>query len=84
MAEGDDRSWWRRTCLLALVVLGAGGILGLGTVALAPSLDAGNLAGIPNGMFAATLLVPVVILLLIFWSCERQRRIDQRRGYFED
>jgi hypothetical protein len=53
-------------------------------VALAPSLDAGNLAGIPSGMFAATLLVPVVILLLIFWSCERQRRIDQRRGYFED
>lgn len=84
MAEGDDRSWWRRTCLLALVALGGGGILGLGTVALAPALDASNIAGIPNGLFAATLLVPVVILLLIFWSAERQRRIDERCGFFED
>jgi putative solute:sodium symporter small subunit len=84
MAEGDDRSWWRRTSMVALVALGAGGGLGLGTVALAPWLDAGNIAGIPNGLFAATLLVPIVILLLIFWSGERQRRIDRRRGYFED
>jgi len=84
MAEGDDRSWWRRTRFLAMVVLGAGGILGLGTVVLAPALDASNIAGIPNGLFAGTLLVPLVILLLIFWSVERQRRIDEKRGFFED
>jgi putative solute:sodium symporter small subunit len=85
MAEGeDDRSWWRRTCVLALVAVGGGGILGLGTVALAPSLDTANVAGIPNGLFAGALLVPVVVLLLIFWSAERQRRIDERHGFFED
>lgn len=84
MAEGDDRSWWRRTRFLAMVALGGGGILGLGTVVLAPALDASNIAGIPNGLFAGTLLVPLVILLLIFWSAERQRRIDERRGFFED
>jgi len=84
MAEGDDRSWWRRTRFLAMVALGVGGILGLGTVVLAPALDASDVAGIPNGLFAGTLLVPIVILLLIFWSAERQRRIDEKRGFFED
>lgn len=84
MAEGDDSSWWRRTSLLAVLVMVFGGVLGLGTLALAPALDASAVAGIPNGLFAATLLVPIVILLLIFWSAERQRRIDQRLGYFED
>lgn len=84
MAEGDDSSWWRRTSMLALLVMAAGGILGLGALALASALDRSAIAGIPNGVFATTLLVPVVILLLIFWSAERQRGIDQRRGYLDD
>jgi len=84
MANGDDSSWWRRTARLALVVMAGGGILGLGALALASALDRSAIASIPNGMFATTLLVPIVILLLIFWSAERQRGIDQRRGYFED
>jgi putative solute:sodium symporter small subunit len=83
MAAGET-SWWRRTRLLAITALGGGAGLGLVILLAAPALDRSSIAGIPNGLLAATLLVPIVILLLIFWSAERQRRIDHGHGYFED
>ena len=35
-------------------------------------------------MLTVTLLVPVFVVLLIFWSAERQSRIDRTLGHFED
>lgn len=84
ISEDNSSSWWRATRLLAIFALAIGGGLGLGTILLASAPDAGNVRGIANGVLAATFFVPVVILALIFFSAARQRRIDDRHGYFEE
>lgn len=84
MTRDSEKSWWRRTRLLAVAVLCTGGGLGLAIMLSVPGLDVGSVAGIPNGLLAATLLVPIVVLLLTFWSAERQGRIDRAHGLFED
>jgi putative solute:sodium symporter small subunit len=47
----------------------------------APALDAQSLLGIPLGLLAATLAVPLVVVAIIFWAAERQRRIDRAQGF---
>lgn len=84
MTRDSEKSWWRRTRLLTVVVLGAGAGLSLVIMLAVPALDAGTTAGIPNGLLSATLLVPIFVLLLIFWSAERQSRIDRTLGHSED
>lgn len=84
MTEENETFWWRRSAKLALFVMVSGYTLGLAALSLVPALDARAIAGIPNGLFVSGLLVPIVVLILIFWSEKRQRRIDQSNGYFED
>ena len=82
MAEGSEASWWHRTRLLAIATLACGTAIGVIVVLLAPALNASHVFGIPLGLFGATLAAPAVILLIIFWAAERQRRIDRAHGFF--
>lgn len=84
MTGDSEKSWWRRTRLLAIVVVGLGAGLSLTVMLSAQALDVGSVGGIPNGVLAVTLLVPLVVVLLIFWSAERQSRLDRTLGHFED
>ena len=81
MADGSEKSWWRRTRLLAVSVVAAGGGVSLLVMLLAPALDADSVLGIPFGLFGATLVVPLVVMAIIFWAAERQRRIDRAQGF---
>jgi putative solute:sodium symporter small subunit len=80
MADGE-RSWWRRTRLVAVSAVTAGTLLCLLTMLTAPALDGQSLLGIPLGLFAATLVVPLIVIAIIFWAAERQRRIDRAQGF---
>ena len=84
MADDGDRSWWRRTRFLAIAALAIGGLVTLVFMLLAPTLDTSSLLGMPFGMLAVTLVAPLFVVLLIFWTAERQRRLDQAHDYFED
>jgi hypothetical protein len=37
--------------------------------------------GIPFGLFGVTLVAPLVVIAIIFWAAERQRRIDRAQGF---
>lgn len=84
VAESSEKSWWRRTRFLAITTLVGGAVFCFLIFLLAPALDASRILGIPFGLFAATLIAPAFVVLLIFRAAERQRRIDKSRGYFED
>ena len=84
MADGSEISWWRRTRLLAIAVLAIGVAASILSILFARTLSTDGVAGIPSGLIAVTVAVPMFILLLIFWSAERQRRLDGAHGYFED
>jgi putative solute:sodium symporter small subunit len=81
MADGGEKSWWRRTRFLAAASVTAGSLLSLVVLLLAPALDAQSVLGIPFGLFGATLVVPLVVVAVIFWAAERQRRIDRAHGF---
>ena len=81
MADGSEKSWWRRTRFLAVSAVAAGGGVSLLVMLLAPALDADSVLGIPFGLFGATLVVPLVVIAIIFWAAERQRRIDRAQGF---
>jgi putative solute:sodium symporter small subunit len=81
MADGSEKSWWRRTRLLAVSAVAAGGGGSLLVMLLAPALDADSVLGIPFGLFGATLVVPLVVIAIVFWAAERQRRIDRVQGF---
>lgn len=84
MADGGDRSWWRRTRFLAGAALSTGGLVGLVFMLLAPTLDGDRVLGMPFGLLAVTLVAPLFVVLVIFWAAERQRRLDHAHGFFED
>jgi putative solute:sodium symporter small subunit len=81
MADGGEKSWWRRTRFLAVSAVTAGSLLSLLVMLFAPALDGNSLLGIPFGLLGTTLIVPLVILAIIFWAAERQRRIDRAHGF---
>jgi putative solute:sodium symporter small subunit len=80
MAEGSEKSWWRRTRLLAVSTVATGGGASLLIMLAAPALDADSVLGIPFGLFAVTLIAPLGVAAVIFWAAERQRRIDRAHG----
>jgi putative solute:sodium symporter small subunit len=82
MAEGTEASRWRRTRVVAAMALAIGSLVSVIVVLLAPMLNAGSVLGIPSGLFGASLAAPGVVLLIIFWAAERQRRIDRAHGFF--
>ena len=84
MAEGSEISRWRRSRLLAIAVVAIGVVASSLSILFARTLNTDDVAGIPSGLIAATVAVPMFILLLIFWSAERQRRLDGAHGHFED
>lgn len=84
MADGSEISWWRRTRLLAIAVLAIGVAAGILSMLFARTLNTDGVAAIPSGLITVTVAVPIFIILLIFWSAERQRRLDGAHGYFED
>jgi putative solute:sodium symporter small subunit len=80
MADGSEKSWWRRTRLLAVSAVATGGGVSLLLMLAAPALDADSVLGIPFGLFGVTLVAPLVVIAIIFWAAERQRRIDRAHG----
>lgn len=84
MAENSELTWWRRTRLNAVATLVGGGSVSLLIMLLVPTLDGAVMLGMPFGLLAAILIVPVFLLVLIFRSATRQRRINRASGYFED
>ena len=84
MVEGSKNSWWRRTCFLAFAILIIGFVATIVSVIYAMALQGDGARGIESGMFAVTLVIPTFILLLIFWSAERQQKIDRAFGPIED
>ena len=83
VADVGERYWWRRTSLLAITAVTAGGLASLLVLVLAPALDIGSVLGIPFGLLGVTVIVPLFVLVVIFWAAERQRRIDRAHGFFE-
>lgn len=83
MDDDSQKSWWWRTRLLAVTAAVVGSGVCLVFLLLAPPLVTGpdNAAA---RLITMTLIVPVCILGLIFWTAECQRRIDRARGFFED
>jgi putative solute:sodium symporter small subunit len=82
MADVNEISWWRRTRFLAATALISGSAISVIVVLLAPALDTSRVFGIPSGLFAAPLAAPIVVVLIIVWAGERQRRIDRAHGFF--
>ncbi len=80
----DDRTWWRKTCRLAVTVLvvwaAVGVVVHLGEVV--PPL-----AGVSPrsfGYLMAELIAPLVMGAVLVAYLLRQRRIDRSRGFGED
>jgi putative solute:sodium symporter small subunit len=82
MAENTEASRWRRTRFLAAMALASGSAVSAIVVLSAPALNASRVLGVPSGLFGASLAAPGVVLLIIFWAAERQRRIDRTHGFF--
>ena len=80
MADGSEKTWWRRTRLLAVSAVATAGGVSLLLMLAAPALDADSVLGIPFGLFSVTLVAPLVVIAIIFWVAERQRRIDRAHG----
>jgi putative solute:sodium symporter small subunit len=81
MADSGERSWWRRSRIVAITAVTAGGVTTLLAMLFAPLLNAGMLGGLPFGMLVTTLLVPAFVVIVIFWAVERQRAIDRAQGF---
>jgi putative solute:sodium symporter small subunit len=81
MADGNEKTWWRRTRFLAVTAVMTGGAASLLIMLAAPALDADSVLGIPFGLFAVTLIAPLGVAAVIFWADERQRRIDRAHGF---
>jgi putative solute:sodium symporter small subunit len=82
VADGSERSWWLRTRFLAIAAVVAGGIVSL-LLMLLSSAFTSRLFGIPLGIFAATFVAPAIVIVVIFWAAERQRRLDHAHDFFE-
>jgi putative solute:sodium symporter small subunit len=80
MADVNERIWWRRTRFLAVFAVTAGGLVSLLLLLAAAALDRQSVLGIPFGLFGVTLIAPLAVLAVIFWTAESQRRIDRAHG----
>ena len=79
----DDRTWWRRTCRLAVAVIAVWAMVGVAAhLGVVPPL-----AGVSPrsfGYLMAELVAPTVMAVVLLAYLLRQRRIDRRRGFGED
>jgi putative solute:sodium symporter small subunit len=80
----DDRTWWRRTCRLAAVVLLIWAVVGV-------AIHAGDVlpavAGVSPrsfGYLLAELVAPAVMVIVLLAFLLLQRQIDRSRGLGED
>jgi putative solute:sodium symporter small subunit len=83
MADSNEQSWWRRSRFLAFVGLIAGGTLTILSLIL-PLPDLGRVFSLPFPTFVAMVGGPVVAILAIFWTADRQSRLDRTHGYYEE
>ena len=83
MADNNEQSWWRRSRFLAMVGLVAGGTLCMLSLIL-PLPDFGRVFGLPFATFVAMIAAPAFAILAIFWTADRQSRLDRTHGYYED
>jgi putative solute:sodium symporter small subunit len=81
MSDVEETGRWRATARLALAVTVVLVILVLFLLSLVEGPD---VAGYPLGLAIAVTGVPLATTLLVFWFAQRQERIDQRHGLYED
>jgi putative solute:sodium symporter small subunit len=75
MDEQEQTVWWQKTQALTGVSL-----LGLLFVIVSPLMVSANTTffGMPLSYFLAAIVVPVVLVVGIFWVSGRQERLDRR------
>ncbi len=78
MSDAREASRWEASWALAVGV-----IAGLTLIALAPAMasslfDHSTVLGLPTSYFLTGILVPVLIVVAIFWFAQAQDRLDRR------
>lgn len=81
MSDIGQTERWRDTARLALAVVVVLVILVLFFISL---VEAPDHTGYPLGLVVAVSGLPAALALLVFWFADRQERIDQRHGLYED
>lgn len=81
MAEDETkRTYWRKTCRLALFTsLALVGLLGMLPL-IAPVLNSYSFLRFPLGFFFATHIGVVVCVVVVYWFLGAQERTDRRHN----
>lgn len=79
----DPRIWWRRTVRLVLVALAIWFVFGFAIHGFVDALNTIVVADFPLGFWMAAQGSLIVFVVLVFWFCARQERIDRDAGLSE-
>ena len=83
MGDANETSRWEATVELAIGVIVVATLAGLALV-IAPFVGGDTVLGLPFRYFLAGLIVPVLLVLAVFWLAGRQDKIDRRFDAAED
>jgi putative solute:sodium symporter small subunit len=84
MIDSGQEAWWRITRALAVAALGGVVLLGFLLYALARITGEETLLALPADYLLAAAIVPLVLLVVIFWFARRQSEVDRQHDMSED
>lgn len=74
------RKWWQMTALLAWAGMAICFALAIVAIVLENRSRAFTVLGIPAGTFAATVIIPAILVGVVFAHAARQEVVNRRSG----
>lgn len=84
MSDPDQERWWRTTRALAVAALGGALLVGFLLFVLLRASGRQTLFALPSDYLLAAAIVPLVLLLFVFWHARRQASVDRQNNMAED
>lgn len=84
MIDPEQEAWWRTTRALAVATLGGAILAGFLFFVLARVTGTETLLDLPVDYALAAAVIPLVLLLAVFWSIRRQGDVDRQHHLGED
>lgn len=82
--KNDGEGYWRETRKLTFIALGIWAFFSFIIHFFAPALNNIVILGFPMGYYMAAQGSLIVFVVLIFWFCARQEKLDRDYGVAED
>lgn len=84
MSDEDQEAWWRSTRGLAVATLGGAALAAFLIFVLARVAGEETLLALPFDYALAAAIVPLLLLLLVFWYARRQGDLDRQHHMGDD